>query len=125
MDAGIEVVILARGRSFKLETLITKDCPKPLLPVANRPLLSYQIKELGAAGIRSLFSLFFSFFFCVLIVLYASHNIQTLLLLAFPVIVILILSRSAWKSVTWISLKMTSSVFLSWSCLQLPTRLLA
>ena len=54
LDAGIQVVILARGPSIKLEAL-TEDTPKPLLPVANRQLLSYQINELHNIGVNSLF----------------------------------------------------------------------
>ena len=54
VEAGIQVVILARGTSRKLD-LLTESTPKPLLPVANRPLLSYQISELQAIGINSLF----------------------------------------------------------------------
>lgn len=53
LDAGIQVVILARGPSIKLETL-TGDIPKPLLPVANMPLISYQINELHNIGVNSL-----------------------------------------------------------------------
>ncbi|MCI63848.1 translation initiation factor eIF-2B subunit gamma-like, partial [Trifolium medium] len=36
-----QVVVLAGGVSKKLLPLVSKELPNALLPVANRPLLSY------------------------------------------------------------------------------------
>ncbi|OVA20681.1 Bacterial transferase hexapeptide repeat [Macleaya cordata] len=41
-----QVVVLAGGTSKNLAPLVSKDLPKPLLPVANRPLLSYTLELL-------------------------------------------------------------------------------
>jgi MurNAc alpha-1-phosphate uridylyltransferase len=45
----MKAMILAAGRGNRLQPL-TNNCPKPLLPVAGRPLIAYQIEALAAAG---------------------------------------------------------------------------
>jgi NDP-sugar pyrophosphorylase family protein len=42
-------VILAAGRGTRLKS-VTEDLPKPLLPLAGRPMLDHVIERLGAAG---------------------------------------------------------------------------
>lgn len=47
----IQAVILAGGKGTRLRP-VTTDLPKPLVPVANRPLISHQLAHLAASGIR-------------------------------------------------------------------------
>lgn len=47
-----KAVVLAAGRGTRMKSL-TDDCPKPMLPLAGRPMLAHQMSRLGAAGIRS------------------------------------------------------------------------
>ncbi|WVZ80325.1 hypothetical protein U9M48_027811 [Paspalum notatum var. saurae] len=49
-----QVVVLAGGTSEKLSPLVSKDVPKALLPVANRPLLSYALDLLEASDLKDL-----------------------------------------------------------------------
>ncbi|WCJ20556.1 Translation initiation factor eIF-2B subunit gamma [Euphorbia peplus] len=49
-----QVVILAGGTSKKLLPLVSKDVPKALLPVANRPLLSYVLEQLELCNLKDL-----------------------------------------------------------------------
>ncbi|KAK8683250.1 hypothetical protein V6N13_039315 [Hibiscus sabdariffa] len=49
-----QVVVLAGGNSKKLTPLISKDVPKPLLPVANRPLLYYVLHQLRESNLKDL-----------------------------------------------------------------------
>lgn len=46
-------MILAAGRGERMRPL-TDDAPKPLLPVAGKPLIVWQIERLAAAGIQHL-----------------------------------------------------------------------
>jgi CTP:molybdopterin cytidylyltransferase MocA len=50
--SDLHVVLLAGGGGSKLYPL-TEGTPKPLLGVANRPLLSYQLELLERLGVRS------------------------------------------------------------------------
>jgi NDP-sugar pyrophosphorylase family protein len=47
----VQAVILAGGRGTRLRP-ITVDLPKPLVPVANRPLIVHQLAHLAAHGVR-------------------------------------------------------------------------
>ncbi|CAN0493708.1 unnamed protein product, partial [Laminaria digitata] len=45
----VQAVVLACGDGRRLYPL-TQDCPAPLLPVLNKPLLHYQLELLEKAG---------------------------------------------------------------------------
>jgi len=47
----MKAVILAAGRGKRLEKL-TEDKPKPLVPLAGRPLLSRILENLSRSGIK-------------------------------------------------------------------------
>ncbi len=49
----MKAMILAAGRGTRLAPL-TDGTPKPLLPLAGRPLIEWQVQALAAAGIREL-----------------------------------------------------------------------
>ncbi|KAJ8466113.1 hypothetical protein OPV22_028665 [Ensete ventricosum] len=49
-----EVVVLAGGTSRKLNPLVSQEIPKALLPVANRPVLSYVLELLEASNLKDL-----------------------------------------------------------------------
>jgi N-acetyl-alpha-D-muramate 1-phosphate uridylyltransferase len=49
----MRAMILAAGRGERMRPL-TDDVPKPLLPVAGRPLIEHQLVALGRAGIREI-----------------------------------------------------------------------
>ncbi len=49
----MKAMILAAGRGVRMGSL-TDRTPKPLLPVADKPLIEYQIERLAAAGIKDL-----------------------------------------------------------------------
>ncbi|KAL0823773.1 hypothetical protein Bca101_047450 [Brassica carinata] len=49
-----EVVILAGGFSSNLQPLVSKEVPKALLPVANRPVLSYVLDLLESSNLKDL-----------------------------------------------------------------------
>ncbi len=53
MTAIDQAMILAAGRGERMRPL-TDHLPKPLLPVAGRPLIEYHIERLAAAGVRRL-----------------------------------------------------------------------
>jgi NDP-sugar pyrophosphorylase family protein len=47
----VQAVILAGGKGTRLRP-VTADIPKPLIPVANRPLISHQLRHLASSGVR-------------------------------------------------------------------------
>lgn len=47
----LQAVILAGGKGTRLRP-VTTDLPKPLVPVANRPLISHQLQHLAHSGVR-------------------------------------------------------------------------
>ncbi|XP_077240154.1 transferases/nucleotidyltransferase [Tasmannia lanceolata] len=49
-----QVVVLAGGTSKNLVPLVSKDFPKALLPVANRPVISYVLELLEASNLKDL-----------------------------------------------------------------------
>lgn len=62
----MKVVVLAAGEGRRLEPL-TNRRPKPMIPVANRPLLEYVLEAVGDAGLDEV----------VLVVGYKRERIQT------------------------------------------------
>ncbi|GAB4846437.1 hypothetical protein Ancab_025442 [Ancistrocladus abbreviatus] len=49
-----QVVVLAGGTSKKLVPLVSKEVPKALLPVANRPVISYVLELLEQSNLKDL-----------------------------------------------------------------------
>ena len=49
----LEAVLMAGGRGERLRPL-TDDIPKPLLPVAGKPIIDYNVEELEACGIKKI-----------------------------------------------------------------------
>ncbi|XP_050203383.1 uncharacterized protein LOC126653521 [Mercurialis annua] len=49
-----QVVVLAGGTSKKLAPLVSKEAPKALLPVANKPVLSYVLEQLELSNLKDL-----------------------------------------------------------------------
>lgn len=49
--SDVQAVILAGGKGTRLRP-VTADLPKPLVPIANRPLVVHQLAHLAASGIR-------------------------------------------------------------------------
>ncbi|HWH31668.1 MAG TPA: NDP-sugar synthase [Egibacteraceae bacterium] len=47
----VQAVILAGGKGTRLRP-VTAELPKPLVPIANRPLMEHQLRHLAAAGVR-------------------------------------------------------------------------
>lgn len=47
----VQAVILAGGKGTRLRP-VTADLPKPLVPIANRPLIVHQLRHLAAAGVE-------------------------------------------------------------------------
>ncbi|GAB2277972.1 hypothetical protein Dimus_012671 [Dionaea muscipula] len=54
MRMDFQVVVLAGGTSKKLVPLVSKDIPKALLPVANRPVISYVLELLEQSNLKDL-----------------------------------------------------------------------
>lgn len=50
----LEAVLMAGGRGERLRPL-TDDLPKPLLPVAGKPIIDYNVEELEACGIKKIY----------------------------------------------------------------------
>ncbi len=48
-NVEFQVVILAGGPGSRMSPLST-EIPKPLLPIANRPMISYQLEFLERVG---------------------------------------------------------------------------
>ncbi len=48
--SDVQAVILAGGKGTRLRP-VTADRPKPLVPIANRPLIVHQLRHLAASGI--------------------------------------------------------------------------
>ena len=51
MEPITKAVTLAAGRGTRMQGL-TEDCPKPMLPLGDRPMLAHQIERLEQAGVR-------------------------------------------------------------------------
>ena len=51
MESVTKAVTLAAGRGTRMQGL-TEDCPKPMLPIGDRPMLAHQIERMEAAGIH-------------------------------------------------------------------------
>ncbi|MEZ5364884.1 MAG: sugar phosphate nucleotidyltransferase [Bryobacterales bacterium] len=51
MQPVTKAVTLAAGRGTRMQGL-TEDCPKPMLPLGDRPMLAHQIERLEQAGVR-------------------------------------------------------------------------
>jgi N-acetyl-alpha-D-muramate 1-phosphate uridylyltransferase len=49
----VDALILAAGRGERMRPL-TDNRPKPLLPVAGKPLIQYHVERLAASGFRSI-----------------------------------------------------------------------
>jgi N-acetyl-alpha-D-muramate 1-phosphate uridylyltransferase len=49
----VEALILAAGKGERMRPL-TDDCPKPLLPVAGKPLIQHHVERLAASGFESI-----------------------------------------------------------------------
>ncbi|MDE0124185.1 MAG: sugar phosphate nucleotidyltransferase [Bryobacterales bacterium] len=50
-QAPRKAVVLAAGRGTRMKSL-TDDCPKPMLPLAGRPMLAHQMDRFASAGIE-------------------------------------------------------------------------
>jgi len=51
-DTSFQVVILAGGECKRMYPLTSAGTVKALLPVGNRPLISYPLRNLSEAGIK-------------------------------------------------------------------------
>jgi mannose-1-phosphate guanylyltransferase len=49
-DFDVQAVILAGGQGTRLRP-VTTNLPKPLVPIANRPLIEHQLRHLAARGV--------------------------------------------------------------------------
>lgn len=52
-DFDVQAVILAGGQGTRLRP-VTVNLPKPLVPVANRPLVEHQLRHLASRGVRDI-----------------------------------------------------------------------
>jgi NDP-sugar pyrophosphorylase family protein len=52
-DFDVQAVILAGGQGTRLRP-VTANLPKPLVPVANRPLVEHQLRHLASRGVRDI-----------------------------------------------------------------------
>jgi mannose-1-phosphate guanylyltransferase len=52
MVVDVQAVILAGGKGTRLRP-VTEDLPKPLVPIANRPLIVHQLAHLASSGITT------------------------------------------------------------------------
>jgi NDP-sugar pyrophosphorylase family protein len=52
-DFDVQAVILAGGQGTRLRP-VTANLPKPLVPVANRPLVEHQLRHLASLGVRDI-----------------------------------------------------------------------
>lgn len=52
-DTSFQVVILAGGECKRMYPLTSAGTVKALLPVGNRPLISYPLRNLAEAGIKN------------------------------------------------------------------------
>lgn len=64
----MKAMLLAAGRGERMGSL-TASCPKPLLPVAGKPLLQYHLERLAAAGFHQV----------VVNAYYRAHDIESFL----------------------------------------------
>ena len=49
----MQAVIMAGGKGTRLAT-VTKNIPKPMVPIEGKPLLEYQIENLKENGVKSI-----------------------------------------------------------------------
>lgn len=49
----MQAVIMAGGKGTRLAS-VTKDIPKPMVPIAGKPLLEYQIENLKSCGVQDI-----------------------------------------------------------------------
>jgi len=68
IKAPIKAMILAAGRGTRLAPL-TDTTPKPMLPIAGKPLIEWQVTKLAAAGVTE----------CVINLHHLGDQIQTFL----------------------------------------------
>jgi len=52
-DVKVKAMILAAGLGSRMRPL-TDHCPKPLLPIAGKPLIVHHIEKLVALGINEI-----------------------------------------------------------------------
>ncbi|KAL6009864.1 hypothetical protein ACLOJK_000295 [Asimina triloba] len=68
-EMDFQVVVLAGGTSKNLHPIVSKELPKALLPVANRPVLSYVLELLESSNLKNLIvvsPLCLSFSICIM-----------------------------------------------------------
>ena len=50
--SGYTAVIMAGGKGTRLSSVTNGEVPKPMVPVAGRPILARQVEALRACGVR-------------------------------------------------------------------------
>ena len=50
--SGYTAVIMAGGKGTRLSSVTNGEIPKPMVPVAGRPILARQVEALRACGVR-------------------------------------------------------------------------